>query len=335
MRNAVLILVLLTTSPSFGSPIFEDNSILDVTISGPLTTLLKHKRNREEYPFSLTVDDAPINVAVRIRGNSRVVVCRFPPLRLNFTASGPDGTALAGEDKLKLVTHCKNGSEKFQNNVLNEFTAYRIFNLISDHSYRVRLLRIRYVDTEGKQRKLEEPHYGFLIESDEGLARRLGGTIAKVEAIRFSSLDMQQTARLNVFQYLIGNKDWSLVTSDNDNACCHNLDLLDVDNSLVPIPYDFDLAALTRNKYRSKGQLKQPTRREYSGYCRTPADMLDQAIEHIQSSMDEILATALEVPALDDDSRERRATFIAAYFGEAVDKAALLAKFERDCIGRH
>ena len=335
MRNAGLILVVLMTSPTFGSPLFDDNSILEVTISGPLSTLLKHKRNREEYPFSLTVDDASIDVAVRIRGNSRVVVCQFPPLRLNFTASGPDGTALAGEDKLKLVTHCQNGSEKSQNSVLNEFTAYRIFNLISDRSYRVRLLRIRYEDTDGKQRKLEEPHYGFLIESDEGLARRLGGTIAKVEAIRFSSLDMQQTARLNIFQYLIGNKDWSFVTSDNDNACCHNIDLLDIDNSLLPIPYDFDLAALTRAKYRSEERLNQSIRREYFGYCRTPPDMLDQAIDYIQPLKDEILNTALRVPASDNDSRERRATFISAYFEEALGKASLLAKFDRDCIGKH
>jgi len=333
MRNALLVLVLLTTSPSFGSSLFDDNSILEVTMSGPLSTLLKQKKNREEYPFSLTVDDTSIDVAVRIRGNSRVAVCRFPPLRLNFTASGADGTAFAGENKLKLVTHCQNGNKKSQNNVLNEFTAYRIFNLISDQSYRVRLLRIHYEDTDGKQRKLEEPHYGFLIESDKGLVKRLGGTITKVEAIRFSTLDIQQTARLNVFQYLIGNKDWSFVTADSDDTCCHNIDLLDVDGSVVPIPYDFDLAALTRAKYRSKGPLNQSKRREYFGYCKTPADMLDQAIDHIQPIKDEILTTALEVPALDDDSRERRATFIAAYFEEAVGKASLLAKFERDCIG--
>ncbi|MBT8103147.1 MAG: hypothetical protein KJO95_09280 [Gammaproteobacteria bacterium] len=334
MRNAALILVLLTTSPSFGSPLFEENSILDVTISGPLSTLLKHKQDGEEYPFSLTVDDASIDVAVRVRGNSRVVVCRFPPLRLNFTKAGPDGTAFAGEDKLKLVTHCRNGDDKSQSSVLNEFTAYRIFNLISDQSYRVRLLKIRYEDTDGKQKKLEEPHYGFLIESDEGLERRLGGTVAKVEALRFSSLDILQTARINVFQYLIGNKDWSFVTADSANACCHNIDLLDVDSSLVPIPYDFDLAALTQAKYRGDGQLNQSRRREYFGYCRTPADMLDQAIDYIQPLKDEILTTVLEVPALDDKSRERRAKFISSYFEEALGKTSLLAKFDRDCIGK-
>lgn len=334
MRNALLILVLLASSPTFGSSLFDDDSILDVTISGPLSTLIKHKRSREEYPFTITVDETSIDVAVRIRGNSRVVVCRFPPLRLNFTASGPDGTAFAGEDKLKLVTHCQNGNKKSQNSALNEFTAYRIFNVVSDRSYRVRLLRIRYEDTDGKQRKLEEPHYGFLIESDEGLAKRLGGTVAKVEAIRFSNLDIQQTARLNVFQYLIGNKDWSFVTSDNDKACCHNIDLLDVDGSLVPIPYDFDLAVLTRANYRSEGQLNRSNRREYFGYCRTPADILDQAIDHFQPLKDEILTTALKVPASDNASHERRASFIADYFEEAVGKASLLAKFERNCIGK-
>jgi hypothetical protein len=264
-----------------------------------------------------------------------VVVCPFPPLRLNFTASGPDGTAFAGEDKLKLVTHCKNGNEKTQTSVLNEFMAYRIFNLISDQSYRVRLLRIRYEDTEGKQRRLDEPHYGFLIESDDGLARRLEGTVVKVEAIRFSKLDIQQVARLTVFHYLIGNKDWSFVMADSDDICCHNIDLLDVDNTLVPIPYDFDLAALTRAKYRSGGKLNQSTRREYVGYCKTTADTLDQAIDLTQSLKDDILNTVLDVPAMDDDARERRAKFIADYFEEAVGKASLLDRFERDCIGKH
>jgi len=335
LRKVVLTLALLTTSPTFGSSLFDDNSILEVTMSGPLSTLIKQKRNREQYPFTLAIDDASVDVAVRIRGNTRVDLCRFPPLRLNFTASGPDGTPFAGEDKLKLVTHCQNGSEKSQDSVFNEFTAYRFFNLISDRSYRVRLLRIRYEDTDGKQRNLEESHYGFLIESDEGLARRLGGTVAKVEAIRFSRLDIQQTARLSVFQYLIGNKDWSFVTADNDDTCCHNIDLLDVDSTLVPIPYDFDLAALTRANYRARPRLNRSNKREYNGYCRTPTDMVDQAIDHIQSLKDEILSTALHVTALNNETRERRATFTAAYFEEAVGKAALLAKFERNCIGRH
>ena len=332
MRNAVLLFVLLTTSPTFGSSLFDESSILDITLSGPLSSLFKTKKDREELPFLLTVNDATIDVKVRLRGHSRTDACQFPPLRLNFTKKGPDGSVFEGEDKLKLVTHCRNGSERSQDTLLNEFTAYRIFNIISNRSYRVRLLRIHYEDTDGKQRKLEEAHYGFLIESDEALARRLGGTVAEVEAILFSTLDIQQTARLNVFQYLIGNTDWSLVTSIHETACCHNIDLLDVDELLVPIPYDFDLTALTKVRYRRTG-LAAPTGRKYSGYCRTPSDELERAIEYIQPLGDEVLSTAREIPALDSDSRDRRTKFIADYFDEASDTTSLLAKFNRDCVG--
>jgi len=335
LTKVTLVLALLTTSPTFGSSLFDHDSILEVTLSGPISTVVRQKRKREEHPFTLTVGDVSVDVAVRIRGNSRVSACRFTPLRLNFTAAGPDGTPFAGEDKLKLVTHCKNGSQRSQDSVLNEFTAYKIFNFISDRSYRVRLLKIRYEDTDRKQRKLDEPHYGFLIESDEGLAKRLGGTVVKTKSIRFSDLDIRQTARLNVFQYLIGNKDWSLARAEDDDSCCHNIDLLDVDETLIPIPYDFDLAALTGVNYRNKDELNHSTRRTYKGYCRTPANMLDQALDHIQPLQDEILSTARLGPALGDDAQERRVTIAAGYFEEAVTKTELLAKFERSCIGRH
>lgn len=331
MRLVALLFILLWSSPAFGSSFFGEDSVLEVTLRGPFTSLFKKKRTREELPFSLEVDEARIDVAVRIRGHSRLSVCSFPPLRLNFTAAGPDGTAFEGEDKLKLVTHCRSGDRKMQDSVLNEYVAYRIFNVISNHSYRVRLLRIQYEDTDGKQRKLENPHYGFLIESDDGLARRLAGTVAELEAIRFSALDLEQTARLNVFQYLIGNTDWSLVTPVDETTCCHNLDLLDVDDALVPVPYDFDLAGLTRVKYRRT--LSASKLREYSGYCRTPDDALGQAIDHIQTLRDDILAMARDVPALENDSRERRIAFVADYFDEAADKSSLLADFERNCIG--
>lgn len=333
MRSAVLVFVLLTSSSTFGSQLFNDDSILEVTLSGPLSTLFRKKQSREELSFTLTTGDATVDVAVRVRGKSRVVVCRFPPLRLNFPASGASESVFAGEDKLKLVTHCRNGRDQSQDSVLNEYTAYRLFNLISDLSYRVRLLKIHYKDTDGKQKRLDEPHYGFLIESDDNLAKRLGGTVETIEAMRFSTLDMQQTARLNAFQYLIGNKDWSFVTADSDDTCCHNIDLLDVDGLLVPVPYDFDLAALINAKYRSGGQLNQARRREYIGYCATPEDAVNDAVDHLQALMEEILATAMAVPALDTDSQTRRVEFLNDYFEESADKASLLNKFRRNCTG--
>lgn len=332
--TVVIFLALLVIPPAQGSPLFDDDSILDVTLTGPLTTVFSHKRTREEHPFTLAIGDTTTDVAVRMRGNSRVELCRFPPLRLDFSTAASSHALFADQHGLKLVTHCQNGNEQFQDSLLNEFTAYRLFNLISDRSYRVRLLRIRYKDTDHKQKGLEQPHFGFLIESDNGLARRLDGSVDKVKGVRFSTLDALQMARLNVFQYLIGNTDWSLVRADNDDNCCHNLDLLNIDGSVVPIPYDFDLAALTRANYRSDVQLNQSRRREYAGYCKTPAEALDQAVDQIQRMKEQILATAQQVPALDEDTWDRRKAFVAGYFEEALDKPALLAKFRRHCIGR-
>lgn len=333
MRIIVLILTLAAAPSIYGSALFDDDSLLEIKLKGPLTTAIADKRNRGEYPFELSVDGEVIPVEVRIRGNSRVRLCRFPPLRLNFPNSALKGTPFDGEDKLKLVTHCRNGNPRSQDAVLNEFAAYRVFNQISELSYRVRLLKIQYEDTDGRQRNLEDPHYGLLIESDEGLAKRMDGRIADVDSVIFSRLDSSQVGKLTVFQYLIGNKDWSFVTADTDDTCCHNLDLFDLGGALVPIPYDFDLAAITRANYRSGLNVNLSKRREYSGYCRTSSDTLDRAIGDVRQLEDEIIDTVRSLPVVSRESRERRVSFVAEYFAEAADKPGLLAKFDRDCIG--
>ena len=332
IKTFALTVAFLATSPCFGSALFGADDALEVTLSGPLSTVIKDKRTREEHPFTLEIEGASYAVDVRVRGNSRTTVCPFPPLRLDFRKSELDGTPLEGEDKLKLVTHCRTGSDRAQDAVLNEYTAYRIFNLMSDASYRVRLLKVRYEDTAGKLR-LNEAQYGFLIESDEGLAERLGGSVAEVTAIRFSDMDPVQTSRMNVFQYLIGNKDWSLVRAEYDETCCHNVDVLQVSDMLLPVPYDFDLAALTRANYPG-GRLNISTRREYAGYCRTPADAIAETVDHVQQLRRDIMAALAESPALSDRTLERRARFLTAYFEEAADNDALLSKFARRCVGR-
>ena len=333
MNRIACLLILLAAIPAAGATLFDEDSVLEITLRGPLSSVIADKRRREERSFTFIAGGRSFDVAVRIRGNSRVTACAFPPLRLDFEPQELAGSPLEGEDKLKLVTHCRNRSERAQDAVLNEFAAYRIFNLLSERSYRVRLLRIRYEDTDGKQSSPEIPPYGFLIESDVGLARRLGGTVEKIDGLRFSELDMEQAATISIFQYLIGNKDWSFVKAENDDSCCHNLDLLRVNGALVPLPYDFDLAAMTRARYRHSARLNLSTRREYSGYCRTPTDALAAALERARQRQAQILSALAAVPALDESSRERRVAFVEEFFAEADDPGALLNQFARDCVG--
>lgn len=324
---------MLALAASASAGVFDDDAVLDVVLSGPLSSVIADKRDREEQPFSLTIDGDTYDVAVRIRGNSRVVACPFPPLRLNFKTSELDGTVLEGEDKLKLVTHCRDGSEQAEDSLLNEFAAYRAFNEISLYAYRVRLLRIRYDDTEKESDEDSEPRYGFLIESDSGLARRLGGEVVETPGVVFSNLDALHTARLSIFQYLIGNTDWSFVSAENDDECCHNIDLLRVDGNLVAVPYDFDLAAMTRARYRRGAQLNQSKRREYVGYCRTDQDALTRSLEEIVAAKEAIVAAVSDVPAVSPRSHGRRVDFTEEFFEEASDDRRLLASFDKSCIG--
>ncbi|MCJ7592585.1 MAG: hypothetical protein MUO51_14665, partial [Woeseiaceae bacterium] len=129
------------------SPLFEDDAVLEISIVGPLSSLIDEKKNREELPFVLRANDNEFPIKVRVRGKSRMRVCDFPPLRINFSDDTTKQTVFADQDKLKLVTHCRNGASD-QADVLKEYAAYRIFNLISDVSYKVRLARITYSDTD-------------------------------------------------------------------------------------------------------------------------------------------------------------------------------------------
>jgi len=143
------------------SDLFEDKQTLEVELSGPLNSLIHHMEEELEYPFVLKTEGLDYKIKMRARGNSRKEVCVFPPVRLEFEDNLPEQSLFFGQDDLKLVTHCHK-SDKAQANTLKEYAAYKFFLLISEAAFRVRLLQINYVDTDGKR---DTRRYGYLIES--------------------------------------------------------------------------------------------------------------------------------------------------------------------------
>lgn len=334
----VLVLIGLLPAQAPATALFDADEIIEVRLSGPLGTISRERQHpeRTEYPFVLSVNGTDIPVKVRVRGKSRTEACRFPPLRLNFSADAANGTLFAGQDKVKLVTHCRSGQSSFENNTLEEYTAYRIFNLISDIGYRVRLLRIRYEDTDLRLRHLAQTYYGFVIESDDELAARVGGSIEKATGILYSRLDPAQTARVNVFQYLIANTDWSLVSHLEEEMCCHNLDFIEKEGRLFPVPYDFDLSGVVNASYaQGTDRRGRVTTRTYSGYCRSPIETISVALDEIMALRGEILAAVEAVPVAGRNTIEARVQYIDRFFEEAADdREKLLKQFKKDCVGR-
>jgi hypothetical protein len=327
-------MVLTLCGSAYGSPLFESNEHLDVTLSGPLSETIRSKKERDEYPFVLTIDGTNFDVKVRVRGNSRVRLCRLPPLRINFAKRAVQGTVFDGLDKVKLVTPCNLRRSSAEDNVLNEYAAYRLFNLFSDASYRVRLLRVTYVDTDGDPEGLGRSYYGYLIEPQESLASRLQGEVVEVKGLPMTRLGSRQTALMSVFQYAIGNSDWSFVTAKGEAVCCHNIDLIDIGGQWQTIPYDFDLAGIVNAFYPGQLKVNQTARRKYAGYCRSSIESVADALREIKALEESVLELMAAVPALSEQAIKQRVSYLSEFFDAAKDEEKLLRKFDRSCVGR-
>lgn len=332
-RQLALLAMLFAAVQADATTLFDDNSVLEVELAGPIDSLIANKQDRMSLPFVLRASGVEHSVKVRVRGHSRMRVCKFPPLRISFSGDDTRNTVYAGQHKLKLVTECR-GHRQARANVLQEFAAYRIFNLLSEASYKVRLLKVTYTDTDGRLKDNLREQYGFLIESDAELSKRLDALPVQLKGVRRSQLDAEQAAAVFVFQYLIGNTDWSLVVADGDDKCCHNGDLFKTELKLYYVPYDFDLAGLVNARYArpdSSLGIKRVTQRRYRGYC-IPSDSLLAAIQAFKARRPDILAVLSEITALAPKDARESVEYLETFFAEAEDDAQLARSFDKRCL---
>ena len=184
-----------------------------------------------------------LNVKIRPRGHYRRQkdVCRMPPILVNFKKSEVDQTLFRGQNKLKLVTHCRL-KKSDEENLLSEYLAYKIYNSLTPFSYKVRLLNIKYIDSSGISKTLVR--HGFFIESVSEFEKRNCVSFVNLANIHQESVDSFQMTLISIFQYLIGNTDWSV-------AARHNIDLFvgNPSQPLIPVTYDFDFSGLVDAAY--------------------------------------------------------------------------------------
>lgn len=254
--------------------------------------------------------DLPLNV--RTRGNFRLRrgICPFPPLRLNFPTDSVAGTVLEGQDKLKLVTHCRE-QEFHEQNVLEELLAYRIYNLLTDVGFRVQLAFITYLDTSGKNRPLSR--LGFLIEDEEGMAARLEGEMLEVPRAHPDQFQPRQAGLMYLFQYMIGNTDWSM-------AGFHNTKVMRIGTEYLPVPYDFDFSGLVNAPYAGPNpalaHLHDSVRdRVFRGHCSDRIDY-DELFGLFQERRESILEMIRTQPALSQRNATTAVRYIEAFYLE-------------------
>jgi hypothetical protein len=216
--------------------------------------------------------------------------------------------------------------------MLMEYVAYRILNRLTDLSYRVRLLQVDYVDTD--QDNKSRTKYAFLIESDYELARRTGMPQAQIGFTAEEQLDPRQTALYNVFQYLIGNTDFSPLRGAAGEVCCHNTVLLDNgDGTQQPVPYDFDLSGLVDAQYASPNpelKISSVRQRLYRGYCRHN-EWLDDAIALTVRNRGAIRQLIEDQQQLMTGSKRKAQRYIDTFYDRMTDERGKERYLIKEC----
>jgi hypothetical protein len=318
------------------TPLFADNEVLRLTIQGPIATLARAPASSETpVAGSLSRQGAAaetLAVALSPRGITRRKkdVCKFPPLRVEFSQPPPATSLFRGQKGLKLVTHCR-PPVRFQQHLLLEFAAYRLYNQLTPASFNVRLAMIDYVDEAGRP---IASRYGFFIEDADDMARRNDlHELEDVDRVPVDHLRAADAARFAVFQHMIGNLDWSMRAGPPGEGCCHNARLVGAKGAttgLVPVPYDFDFSGLVDAPYATPppdSKAASVRVRRYRGYCGHNEQAKAMAAD-LLLRRGPLLAVLDEAPQVDPDARQKAAAYLGGFFEQiaARDGAARLVQ---------
>jgi len=227
---------------------------------------------------------------------------------------------LAGQDKMKLSTRCRDGG-KFDDYLELERLAYLLYQQVSDVSLKVRAVNMRYVDTERGGEAMQAP--AFFLEHFDSLAARLGKAVLDVPAVPLNDLEPQALARVGLFEYLIGNTDWAATSAAAGRDCCHNIVPLVPATGLgpvVPFPYDFDSSGFVDPPYAqpdSRLNTRSVRDRVYRGYC-VSNPHLDQARRELNAARP-AMESAIRAGSLDAKMQRKALDYLAEGFDEIND----------------
>lgn len=322
-----LILLPLQAAEPGSTPVtpklFGPGDTLEVTITAPWQDLERDKKYQGTYPATIEYKDhtgkyLTHDLTVERRGVKRQEACRIPPIRLRFEKGEVKDTIFRGQTSLKMVTHCQN-SDRYDQYYILEMMAYRMYNLVTDYSFRVRSLSVTYKDSESGE--TDADRFAFLIEDDSDVAKRHGLKKLEIPRLGPSRFDKTTAGDIALFELMIGNVDWSALKGPDPEECCHNIKLiaprpLSDGDKVWPIPYDFDAAGIVDAPYALPPDhlgLDSVTQRMYRGYC-VHNDALPGARQKLMTQQAAIMAVLDSDDRLVERSKKKAAKYLEKFF---------------------
>ena len=297
------------------APLFASHDALAMTLRTDISWIRDERSDSVEVDGTLTYTgrdgvEVTLDVKVRARGDFRRDKrnCNFPPLRLNLAGEQVEGTLFEGQDKLKLVTPCQDSRDAFQQYILQEYLVYRIYQLLTPVSFRVRLVTITYEDPNGGYDTRTKT--GFLIEADEQLAARNRGLVEEVTQFHPAAMEPEQDALVSMFQYMIGNTDYS-------GPFFHNAILVRGEGGEhLLVAYDFDWSGVVDARYAvpdGRLPIEDVRQRIYRGFCRPSVDTA-ALVKRFNDQREAVWALYEGMPGLDEGVKKKSLAYYEDFY---------------------
>jgi hypothetical protein len=314
--------------------LFDTNEILELTMPVDFDSLCRPSETPDcDYtPTVFEYHDAdgkqqtlPISIRRREGWRALKTNCQVPTIFVRFTEEDTVGTPFEGQTTLALTSHCGKGismdtvssrtlPDAFESYVGNEYLGYRLYNLLTDVSLRVRFIRITYVNPEDPRRNFTRN--GFFAEHFDKLAERLGAQLLPGNSFDPARLDLNAADQMALFNFMIGNTDWSIEKQDNVFL------LRFPDGRDVPVLYDLDMTGLVNAHYASPAPdlpIKKVKHRYYLGFCHPDMDW-DALFAQFSGIEGDIMKMIAESPGLGRGDRRESGGYIDTFY-DTLDSA--------------
>lgn len=311
--------------------LFGSDSILHIKLTGRLNELFTDRKNNMVYhPLLLQYQEkdssnVSISLKAKARGNFRRLKenCKWPPIMLNFPQNEKSKNSIfRDQHKLKLVVPCQ-GDEY----VVKEWLVYKLYNLITEKSFRARLAQVEFEDS--LQQRKTETYYCILLEDEKQVAQRNKAELVNKKMIKMEQTNIPAFTKMAVFQYMIGNTDWSV-------PYLQNIKLLSLHPNEFPyaVPYDFDHAGIVNAPYAGAApelEISSILERVYRGYCNNDQLSFTETFNFFNQIKDSIYNVYKNCPLLSTKYVKFVTKFLDDFYKTINNRKAVESAFKKPC----
>jgi hypothetical protein len=308
--------------------LFESDEVMEISIPVDFKSLCRpHEDSDCEFiPTVLNYDEPggeprSIPIEIKVRGGWRSLTrnCSIPLLWVRFDQRQTANSPFEGQRLLPLTTHCGRGlslestqsgagRSDWEQYLLREYLGHRLYNLLTEVSIRARLVKIEYPNPDHPGRTVR--NYAFFTEHFDSVAERNDVDVLSRPGFDYEKLDTHSADVLALFQFMIGNTDWSIVRERNTVLMQTN------SGKQVPVPYDLDMSGLVDAHYAGPAPglpIDTVLERYYLGFCHPDIDWIE-LFQYFRSQRYEVLAMVDGIPGLDRKNTRQVKRFLEQFF---------------------